>query len=344
MTDLYQTMKQYFGLIAILFLLFCNASAGQNLVPNFSFEDTVQCPWTADQIEFAVGWSKYSSNNINTTPDYFNSCSSDSTWGVPNSFFIYQEERRNCTAYMGLVTWQTLANSREHIGVQLNQPLVVGAKYYISFYTVAGGLFFNGDYLEALSNNIGLRLSTNTYNPSNPAPIDNFTHLRSTSIITDTVNWVRISGSIVADSAYNYLMLGNFYDDANTDTLTQNCATCLNLGSYYLVDDICVSTDSTLCNGGIDSLPCNSSVSVWEHELTEAVLIIPNPATDQIQVRLNSTATRQLSIYDITGRIIWRKAIKAQSLKLQVADWPRGHYVLVEESKTGRQAQRFVLM
>jgi hypothetical protein len=65
-----------------LLLLFSTVSFGQvNLVPNPSFEDTVACPTTANQVDRAVGW--YPSRN---SPDYFNGCDwINGLMGVPNN-------------------------------------------------------------------------------------------------------------------------------------------------------------------------------------------------------------------------------------------------------------------
>lgn len=307
--------------------LFSVSAMGQNLVPNFSFEQYSSCPTTEDQVEFAIGWSKYSSNNINTTPDYFNSCSSASTMGVPQSLFVYQAERRGCNAYMGLATWSKVSNSREHIGIGLSQPLTVGETYYLSFYTVQDGLFLNGEYFGVPSNNIGIRLSTIEYNPSNPVPINNFAHLRSETIITDTVSWVRISGSLIADSAYTHLILGNFYDDTATDTLYQSCQTCQNSGSYYLVDDVCLSTDFDICNGGVDFIPCN--VSVREEEEAGLVKVFPNPFRDILTVSNLKYSYSEVLLYDMLGTLVLHEGIEHyKSVQLDLSFLPTGLYVL----------------
>jgi len=291
----------------LLFIILNSAfliGKGQNLVPNFSFEQKTACPTTWDEVNLATGWSKYCISSY--TPDYYNACAPITTVGIPQSFFLYQEDNRNCGAYMGLVTWTTNPNEREHIGIQLNQPLVIGQKYFLSFYTVMGGTEDASFYYETPSNNIGMRLSTIPFNSSNPAPIDNFAHLRSVSVITDTANWIRVSVSIIADSAYSYLMLGNFYDDANTDTTTLNCGICINNYSYYLVDDVCVSTDSTLCNGGIDLLPCN--VSVEENHFENQIKIYPNPANGYFTINSNIiNEPYNLIIYNTIGQELYKE-------------------------------------
>ncbi|TNE53293.1 MAG: T9SS type A sorting domain-containing protein [Bacteroidetes bacterium] len=312
-----------FAVKKTLFFLLCfwfNVSLlGQNLVPNFGFNQNTDCPTTGDQVDFCTGWSKYCTSGF--TPDYFNACAPANTMSVPNSFFIYQPDHRNCGGYMGLVTWsQTVANEREHIGVQLGQTLVIGQKYYLSFYTVRGGFNDNSDNP---SNNIGMRLSTVSHTTSNPAPINNFAHLRSATIISDTVNWTRVSGSIVADSAYQYLMVGNFFDDANTDTTTLNCGSCINYLSYYLIDDVCISTDSSLCNGGIDALPCTASIE--EYDIKNQFSFYPNPANDFVTIISNLEKTFDIELYNAVGKLLYAEEnVNAKNLKLDISQYNNG--------------------
>lgn len=297
----------------------------QNLVPNFSFEDYSTCPTAQDQVQYSVGWSKYS--DVPSTPDYYNACSSSGGVGVPQSFFLYQQAHRNCEAYVGLVTRTNNPNDREDVGIQLTQPLVIGQKYFLSFYTVMGGTSDGTFYYESPSNNIGMRLSTVAYNSSNPAPIDNFAHLRSVAIISDTLNWVRISGSIIADSAYNFLILGNFYDDVNTDTITLNCANCINNYSYCLVDDVCISTDSLLANGGIDALSCTASVN--EIASNHAISVFPNPTNNMITVSLQSNTNDEIILTDMYGKVCYTEnANNRNSVTFDLTPYSSGMYFL----------------
>jgi hypothetical protein len=168
-------------------------------------------------------------------------------------------------------------------------------------------------------------LSTIPFSPLNPAPIDNFAHLRTTSIISDTANWVRVSGSIVADSTYGYLMLGNFYDDASTDTTTLNCANCINLYSYYLFDDICVSTDSLLCNGGIDALPC--TVSVPEITKDNSFSVFPNPTSDLFTIRSIFHEPFTVSIFNSLAQCVYNKSnVLSGEIQLDFSPYINGMY------------------
>ena len=70
------------------------------------------------------------------------------------------------------------------------------------------------------SNKLGAKFSTVSYSYSNPIQINNFAHVYSDSVIKDTTSWTLIKGEFTADSAYQYISIGNFFDDINTDTIT----------------------------------------------------------------------------------------------------------------------------
>lgn len=304
-------------------------SNAQNLVPNFGFEDYTPCPTAADQISFCDGWSKFSISF--SSPDYYNACSPATSFGVPNSVINFQLDHRNCGAYAGLVTRGGTSNDREHIGIQLDQQLLIGQKYFVSFYTVLGGEKpLTGDYYAMPSNNIGVRLSTVSYSGSNPCPINNWAHLNYSSILNDSINWTHVSGSIIADSAYNYLIVGNFFDDANTDTMNYNCSTCLNEYSYYLIDDVCLSTDSLLCNGGIDALPCFNSLNDFDSD--DEVDVFPNPSFDFVNFFFRHNKNIHLTVFNQIGEIIY--LIQSQNEKqiiLDISSLSKGvYYVLIQ--------------
>ncbi len=291
-----------------------------NLVPNFSFEEYSDCPMNDGQSYFANGWSKYSIES--STPDYYNSCSESSAFGVPKSFICNQNDNRGCNAYIGLGTIASSSFDREYIGIELSSTLIVGQKYFLSFYTAMGEYKINGIQYGMPSNNLGLLLSTVSFSETNPISTNNFAHLYSESIITDSVNWIRISGSLIADSSYKYVVLGNFFNDFNTDTTHYNCPNCMNQASYYLMDDICISTDSLLCNGGIELLSCN--LSVEKNNLENQFDIFPNPVSDFLHIN-SQNKIENIEIYDFFGHLIYSQQ-----------NFPNEEYVLnIEKINSG---------
>ncbi len=151
--------------LLILCLFFCQFSLGQNLVPNPSFEDTLQCPNGGGEIDYAIGWSSYGH-----TPDYFNSCDTGFE-NIPSNYAGFQYAHFG-NGYAGLICYYTpVSNLREYIGIQLSQPLNVGQTYFASFYVSMA--FKHSVRFGIAINNIGLKLSTVSFTSSNTVPINN---------------------------------------------------------------------------------------------------------------------------------------------------------------------------
>lgn len=304
-----------------------------NLVPNPSFEDYTDCPMNDGQLYFADGWTRFS--NSSSTPDYYNTCSIDG-WGIPKSLFSYQFERRNCNAYVGLSIFTTnLSNYREHLGIELSEQLLIGQKYYISFYVVQSEFYASNTFYGMSSDKIGVKLSTVPYNENNPCPIDNFSHLYAENVMSDSVNWVKISGEIIADSTYKYLILGNFFDDNNTNTVTNQCSNCLNTGSYYLLDDICISTDSTVCNL-INENACN--VSIETIDLLKPK-IYPNPSNGKFIIENTTSEPYRIRIYDMYSKLVLERSYTTL-LNIDFSDMRKGLY-LIEAINMEKKLQYF---
>lgn len=261
---------------------------GQNLVPNPSFENVTQCP-------FSFGLESYTSDWVSgrETPDYFNTCATAPWPMVPNNDFGYQQPSTG-NAYIGLLTYRSDSSLyTEAATVQLTNPLTIGQKYYISFRvsltleTSTGSMVAN--------NKMGIQFSTNAYNPSSPSPINNYAHVWTDSIITDSLNWSVVQNTFIADSNYTHLSLGNFFDKPQVDSIVYGSA----FGAYYYFDDICVSTDSTECYTvvGIDESSSNSNFSIF-----------PNPANDYVIINdLNIETPYQISIYNSLGQLLYQE-------------------------------------
>ena len=72
----------------------------------------------------------------------------------------------------------------------------------------------------------------------NPLPYISPQIVRQGPIITDTMNWVPISGTFVAQGHEKYLVLGNFKADANTHTTIINPTFLPTLSNDIYIDDV----------------------------------------------------------------------------------------------------------
>lgn len=319
---------RFFSKILLLHLLFFSAFAttkaqeGINLVPNPSFEEYEDCPWGAAGINEgkAIGWKAW-----NWTPDYFNACSSDidGYMGVPSNAFGFQHAISG-NAYAGLGTYENIdPNSREYIAIELSEPLSIGQTYYVFFhFSFYEGM--EGDDRWCASNNIGLRFfkdpQYDTFPPSTWFMPDNFAHLNYNQIHTDTTNWTLVEGWVTADQDYNWLAIGNFFDDNNTDTLILN-STGVSCFAYYFVENVCVSLNPEGCDYLVStpSLLLNKDIKP---------LIYPNPTDDIINIEIIDSPIESIWLYDITGRLILHeKNISKCAWHIDVSMLPVGSYI-----------------
>jgi hypothetical protein len=299
--------RNFFLLLLILVSLNMNSEA-QNLVPNWSFEDTIACPSMLAQINYATGWESY-----RESPDYFNSCASSggfSNPSVPENSWGYQYPKSG-SAYGGITTFSIFnANWREFLGTQLSQTLMIGQKYFASFYVSRSAN--NVTHMNFASNKLGLRLSTIPYSISNPLPVDNYSQIYSDTLISDTLNWVRISGSFIADSAYEYISFGNFFTDSATSIIQYDSTASY---AFYYLDDIRVSTDSNFVN------------SVSEEYSHYSINVFPNPAHEWIIIKGHNI--KSIFIFDLLGNKCMESISSNSNVnKVNVSDLSRGIYFI----------------
>lgn len=277
--------------IMFLVLYFPITLIGQNLVLNPSFEDTVSCPFFLGDLSPIVDWDSYGNS-----PDCFHSCSGN-TINIPNSDFGYQYARSG-EAMSGIITyvWQQDPGwpyYREYIGTQLLNPLIIGEKYFVSFFINCAGYMPGWQHIG--SNKIGARFYT--YTPMGNILPDNFAHIYTDSIVIDTVQWYKVSGSFIADSTYTHLIIGNFYDHTQTDTIIFGGPPFGGSSAYYYIDDVCVTTDS---------LYNENWTGIITKKLSDNFSIYPNPSSDFIHIKANAKL-QNIVIFNSIGQIIFSK-------------------------------------
>ena len=245
-------------------------SGAQNLVPNFDFESYSTCPNYVSQIAFVQPWSMPTEG----TSDYFNSCADNMTFvSVPYNQFGNQLAHSG-NGYAGFyafyngITPVTVVPDylREYVQVKLNQPLVLGNYYNISFYL---SLSDNSKYA---TDAIGLLFSTVVIKESDKYPIKRKPQITNEkgSYISEKSGWTKIEGCFLSDSAYQFISIGNFYDGANTGF--QFVGGPYNEHySYYYIDDVSVISlevkklpeDTVICSGNSVELNAGSGNVIW---------------------------------------------------------------------------------
>jgi len=267
----------------------------QNLVPNESFEEVnvLPCSWIIAQSEFTDAMQNwymptYGSSDIfsTETPDFcYSSCSST------NSESRGHQKPRTGKTMCGFNAFGFgfSENYREYLGVKLKSPLEVGKTYYAEMYVSFA------DKCENACNNLGMYFSTyKVENPFSTDPLPVLPQVNATTIIWDSVQWVKISGTFVATAAWEYLTIGNFFYNFETSTQHNPRLNTFPYNAYYYIDDVVVrsnclfpSPDLTICEGSTVTLLANSSNTVqWAADTLPATIISTN---DQLTVSPNKT-------------------------------------------------------
>lgn len=266
----------------------------QNLVPNHSFETYDTCPNYPSQLVYALPWY-----NANTgTADYFNSCftTGAENVGVPTNFAGYQKAFDG-NAYAGLLLFEWNGSIplsyREYLQVQSTSTLLNGVRYYVSFMvSCSDSSMFATDDLGVYFSNTSL--FQNDYLNLNFVP--QISNLEG-NLLSDTTNWYCVKGSFLANGGENFMIVGNFKDDSNTDTVRIRNSVNYIKGAYYYFDSFCLSTDSNYCNilNGINPLPNNFN------DLT----VFPNPTINELNISGINCNKGSITITDFFGSIFY---------------------------------------
>jgi hypothetical protein len=314
---------------ALLLLSITALSQNANLVPNPSFEEYIDCPDNPGRIWKAEPWVA-----VKGSVDYFHECGTNNQ-GVPQNWGGLQEARSG-HGYIGIavcasplaVTNPFMANVREFAGVPLTEPLMVGVEYRVEF-------FINlSDFTCYAIRNIGAYLSQGQ-------PLDQIDHLLSRqpqlkyneeAFLDNKTDWVRLSGNFTAQGGENFLTIGNFDDDDNTDTLAIPCNNSGQNSAYYFIDDVSV-------------IPVDSLVGIGETQ-PSTMSIYPNPAPEYFVVETEQGHGGTVQLLDIAGRQV-AVTIQPQiagKWHVDIANIPAGIYLLEVQNIEGRKAVQKVLV
>ena len=302
--------------IVIALLLCANVCVAQNLVPNPSFEIYSICPSNGEQIYYCSDWSGAGdSTNGLSTPDYFNTCSLNPNITPPQVSWGYQYPHSG-NAFSNIIVFRENFLRREYVQARLSDSLLIGQVYYISFYASLAGA---SGYLIA-SNKVGALFTNYKFEYPDYAVPNNFAHVYTNHIITDTLNWYHFTGTFIADSNYKYITIGNFYDDLNTDTI--DLGGLVSQHSSYFIDDVCVSMDSILCFG-------LTSFDIVDETVFS---VYPNPAESYIRINGRCKKVFNILVYNMIGDKIYEELFCYDKL-INCAHWPNGLYYISINNK-----------
>ncbi len=218
------------------FILIFNKTAGQsfpNLIPNPSFEMLNKAnynDWFYKGSDFNK-MMKFWFSPTGASPDVYTPKTK-----VPYNWADKGFGKQNAHTgknYVGITVFGCTdgkPHCREFISIQLIEPLVIGQEYELSFWV-------NNLLYGIRTNNIGASFTTEQLSEISDAPISLEPYMLVYSpLVTTNLNWANIKGKFKATEESEYLVIGNFYDDANT--LTQKAWKNPLPFGYYYIDDV----------------------------------------------------------------------------------------------------------
>ena len=313
-------------------------SYSQNMVPNPGFENPgvsfcgiVQS--TNDFTGSMNNWSPISNPDIFSTQVPQNCWNFQQSSTYPGPICLKGPQLpRNGNVFCGIFCY-TIANlnQREYIQVQLTSPLAIGNQYEVKFYASLA------DNTESSISKLGALLS-NTALTTNAGGVMSYPpQVMAQGFIADTAAWTAVVDTIIADSAYRYLTIGNFFNDANTPTqmnpgggMGPGC-----YGAYYFIDDV-----SVLDLGSVNSI-------TEEKTGIKNLFVNPVQGSDEIAIGmyLLSEGDAQLEIVNELGQLMYSEKIHLQSGKNDLSIHPQiagGVYAVRILLKNGSAQKKFV--
>ncbi len=291
-------------------------------MPNYSFEVADSCPYNQGQISYAHGWFNANTMYPSTT-DLYHPCGTISL--IPPNIFTGFQYPRTGLAFIGVGVYTIwLANSREYAEIQLIDTLTGGKSYYVEFYVALG----NG--LNLAISNIGAYFTNSILLNNNYTVISVIPQVENpnTVFLADTMNWMKVSGTFVANGGEKYITVGCFRDDSLiNDSVIAQFGNNFNY-SYCYIDDVSV-------------IPVDSLQGIPEFTKTE-ISLYPNPVSNVLNIR-SQKVFEKIIVHDGLGRKMLEINPTNNNFSIELSNFSPGIYFLEAIEPSGnRVVKKFV--
>lgn len=296
----------------------------QNLVPNPSFEDTIDCnvPTQCSLLK-ATGWFN---PNIGATPDVWD-CDLQRLCGytmdVQNPDDIGAQYAQHGTRFAGAFLWYGPGTTgNDYLMSGLASSLVPGQAYEVSLhYSLVDGFVYGLDH-------IGVWFGTDSVNENSTGRLELVPQVElrdpQQPYLVNMTQWVRLVDTLVADAAYSWMIIGNFAPADSINATVANSSSNLEY-AYYFIDSVVVRPVIAT------SLPPMPYAGSWNGQtfLFEAS---------------GGAGSKLLEIWDTSGRLVASRSLWMAGGKqsLPSPELPAGVYVASLTGSDGRCVFRFV--
>lgn len=230
------------------FFIFSFSSNAQNLIRNPSFEAYSECPSATEQfVGYVDNWYSYIA-----TPDYNNLCGY-APYANQENFFPRTGQGNSGLLYYNFNGPNV---AREYMQGEIITPLIAGQSYYFEYYV-------HPTFPSIATNRQGAHftteLITETPDPTSPNLaefyLDLEPHIQNLDYVYTDFEWTKVSGCYIASGGEQYVMLGNFASNQDTDTTYLISWAQLN---YNLIDDVSLYSLPSLVPNDTSFLLTNS--------------------------------------------------------------------------------------
>ncbi len=294
----------------LLLPFFCNSQVA-NYITNGGFEDLYVCPGI-NTLNQAKGWSNIDSATF-AGVEIMCACYYNMPWDGASYQLPEEGLRFGLATFLCQTPQCSSTSNRAYFRNRLKANLINGKIYCVKFYV---NVRDNSSYGIA---NISAFFVDNSIDTITKCTIP-LTYINpqinnlSTNFITDTMNWVPITGTFVANGTEKNCVIGNFKSDANTNKILINPAILPTIGCDILIDDVsCIPIDlpayagvnTYAVPGGTVYIgrPCDVGIDeacLW-YNLTNTTTPIANTAG--ITVTVAATTQTYMVKQDICGVI-----------------------------------------
>lgn len=283
-------------------------ATAQNLVPNPSFEDTVNC---AVPTQCTLLKARHWSNPTMSTPDVFDQdeqrlCG----YAIPSASGEYMPPEDGLRM-AGAFFWDgpSGGDSRDYMLVPLATELVQGVHYQISLWYVRNRAF------QAAVDHIGVWFGPDSAFEATTGPIDLLPQMQlrdpNGEYLATGTEWTRLVDTLTATGGEAWMMIGNFDPQDSIQAIVADPGAPYT-NCYYYIDNVAVEP---LAGSGIPELMDASAF--WEG--------------GNLVVRANDlSGAVRLDVLDALGRTLQRSALNFLDgrAELSVGVYPDGVYLI----------------
>lgn len=242
-------------LLFVFLIVLSSNVRGQNLVPNPSFEDTLNCFFSMPQLECLLDWKDHS-EPINPALNSADLCFNTAVFFPPSSIPAFDG-----TKYIG-VDCQPI--NSEYVQVQLRQAMVAGVGYCVSFYASVC------DQTPIIAPSLGARFSV-TEITTNPYTAGMSAHVQGVVPFDPTI-WTKISGIYTATGGEQFMTLGGFENNGGPSFTYMY----IDMVEVYPLTPLNLGVDLPLCVGQSITLNANAGATsyLWNTGATTSSITV----------------------------------------------------------------------